>query len=57
MEIPPQTKKVLVYLKNDPKNITLDSGFTRDMTKIGHFGAGDLELTLGATTISNVHSL
>lgn len=47
VEIHPQTRKLLVYLKVDPKNITLESGFTRDMTKIGHFGTGDLEVAIG----------
>ncbi len=26
--------------------MTLEVGFTRDVGKIGHFGTGDLELTL-----------
>lgn len=47
VEIHPQTRKLLVYLKADPKGIALESGFTRDMTKIGHFGTGDLEVTIG----------
>ena len=47
VEIHPQTRKLLVYLKADPKRITLESGFTRDMTKIGHYGTGDLEVAIG----------
>ena len=47
VEIHPQTRKLLVYLKVDPKSITLESGFTRDMSKIGHFGTGDLEVSIG----------
>jgi predicted transport protein len=47
VEIHPQTRKLLVYLKIDPKSINLESGFTRDMTKIGHFGTGDLEVAIG----------
>jgi len=47
VEIHPQTRKLLVYLEADPKSITLESGFTRDMTKIGHFGTGDLEVAIG----------
>ncbi|MBO0801592.1 MAG: hypothetical protein J2P25_00740 [Nocardiopsaceae bacterium] len=49
VEIHPQTKKLLVYLKIDPKSITLEPGFTRDMSKIGHFGTGDLEVTIGTS--------
>jgi predicted transport protein len=47
VEIHPQTRKLLVYVKTDPKSITLEPGFTRDMTKIGHFGTGDLEVAIG----------
>jgi hypothetical protein len=39
--------QLLVYLKTDPKSIALEPGFTRDMTKIGHFGTGDLEVAIG----------
>jgi predicted transport protein len=37
VEIHPQTRKLLVYLKTDPSSITLEPGFTRDVTRIGHF--------------------
>jgi predicted transport protein len=47
VEIHPQTKKLLVYLKTDPSGITLEPGFTRDVTNIGHFGTGNLEVTIG----------
>jgi predicted transport protein len=47
VEVHPQTKKLLVYLKTDPDSITLEPGFTRDVTKIGHFGTGNLEVTIG----------
>jgi predicted transport protein len=40
-------KKLLVYLKTDPGSITLEPGFTRDVTKIGHYGTGNLEVTIG----------
>ncbi|WP_189298472.1 DUF5655 domain-containing protein [Streptomyces albospinus] len=43
---PPQQKKLLVYLKADPKEVDLVSGFTRDVTGLGHHGTGDLELQL-----------
>lgn len=48
VEIHPQTRKLLVYLKTDPKTITLEAGFTRDMSKIGYFGTGDLEVSIGS---------
>jgi predicted transport protein len=38
--------KLLVFLKLDPDSVTLEEGFSRDVRQIGHWGTGDLELTL-----------
>jgi predicted transport protein len=46
VEIHPQSKKVLVYLKVDPDSVAPEPGFTRDVRSIGHFGTGDFEVTL-----------
>lgn len=46
VEIHPQTAKILLYLKVKPNTITLEKGFTRDVSNIGHFGTGDLEVTI-----------
>jgi predicted transport protein len=46
IEIKPTARKLLVYLKVDPESIELRPGFTRDVSNIGHFGTGDLEVTL-----------
>ncbi len=46
VEIKPSARKVLVYLKIDPATVELQAGFTRDVSKIGHYGTGDLEVTL-----------
>ncbi len=35
-----------VHAKVDPTTIALREGFTRDVTSIGHYGTGDLEITL-----------
>ncbi|MFD5753572.1 DUF5655 domain-containing protein [Streptomyces sp. NPDC127033] len=43
---PPQQTKLLVYLKADPKEVELVPGFTRDVTRLGHHGTGDLEVQL-----------
>jgi len=48
VEIHPQSKKLLVYLKTDPASLVLEPGFTRDVTKIGHFGTGSLEVTISS---------
>jgi predicted transport protein len=41
-----QRSEVLVYLRADPKKADLISGFTRDVTGLGHHGTGDLEVRL-----------
>ncbi len=46
IEVKPTARKVLVYLKVNPATIELRAGFTRDVSHIGHFGTGDLEVTL-----------
>lgn len=46
VEVHPGSGKLLAYVKVDPKSMALDKGFTRDVTNIGHFGTGDLEITL-----------
>jgi predicted transport protein len=38
--------KMLVMLKVDPDTVALEEGFSRDVRQIGHWGTGDLELTL-----------
>ncbi|WP_069629458.1 DUF5655 domain-containing protein [Streptomyces niveus] len=43
---PPQRSKLLVYLKVDLKEVDLVPGFTRDVTRLGHHGTGDLEVQL-----------
>ncbi|SMC18639.1 Predicted transport protein [Clostridium acidisoli DSM 12555] len=39
-------KSIVLYLRLDPKDIAIEDGFTRDVTKIGHWGTGDLEITI-----------
>jgi predicted transport protein len=46
VEIHPQTKNLLVYVKVDPNTVDLSVGFTRDVSNIGHFGTGDLEIRI-----------
>jgi predicted transport protein len=46
VEIKPTARKILVYLKIDPTTVALQHGFTRDVSNIGHYGTGDLEVTL-----------
>jgi predicted transport protein len=46
LEVYPQAKTVTAYVKLDPSKVTLENGFSRDVRKIGHFGTGDLEVTM-----------
>ncbi len=46
IEFRPTAGKILVYVKINPASVTLEPGFTRDVSKIGHYGTGDLEITL-----------
>ena len=41
-----QHQKVTLFLKLDPKKVQGPPGISRDVSDIGHFGTGDLELTL-----------
>lgn len=46
VEFRPMAAKMLVYVKVDPTNIQLEPNFTRDVSNVGHYGTGDLEITL-----------
>ncbi len=46
VEIHPQDKTIIVFVKADFDHVRLEEGFTRDVRKIGHFGTGDLEITI-----------
>lgn len=48
VEIRPQVQAILVYVKVDPESVDFanEGGLVRDVRKIGHFGTGDLEITI-----------
>ncbi|MGA2473886.1 MAG: DUF5655 domain-containing protein, partial [Acidimicrobiales bacterium] len=46
IEVRPQKKTLVVYLKVDVTSTELEKDFTRDVRSIGHWGTGDLEVTL-----------
>jgi len=48
VEFRPQLKHLLVFVKVDPKSIALEQGFTRDVSALGHYGTGDLEITVAS---------
>ena len=41
-----QDPHVFLTLKLNPATVELEQGFTRDVTNIGHWGTGDLEVVL-----------
>lgn len=46
VEFRPTAGRILLFVKVDPAELQLEPGFTRDVSKVGHFGTGDLEITL-----------
>lgn len=46
VEFRPTDERILLFVKVGPATVPLEPGFTRDVSKIGHFGTGDLEITL-----------
>ena len=48
IKIQPQKRRLLAYVSLDPDRQSLVDGFTRDVTNIGHFGTGDLEISIGS---------
>lgn len=48
VELYSKLNKLVVYVKVDPSTVELRSGFTRDVRNVGHFGTGDLEITIGS---------
>jgi predicted transport protein len=50
VEFRPQLRHLLVFVKVDPSTITLEPGFTRDVSVIGHYGTGDLEITIASSS-------
>jgi predicted transport protein len=41
-----QTQRLLLFLKLNPNETSNLPGIARDVTGIGHYGTGDLEITL-----------
>lgn len=46
VEVHPSSKNLLIYLKLDPQTVEIREGFMRDVSSIGHFGTGDVELRI-----------
>lgn len=46
VEVHTKTRTLLVYVKAYVDAVVLEPGFTRDVSEIGHFGTGNLEITI-----------
>ena len=46
VELRNQLGKLLIYVRVNPDTIEIENGFTRDVRSIGHYGTGDLEITI-----------
>ncbi len=46
LEVHPQKNAITLYLKVNPEEVDLVPDFSRDVREIGHYGTGDLEVTL-----------
>jgi predicted transport protein len=46
IEVHPQNGEIVAYVKVDPSTVALEPGFTKNMTNVGHYGTGDLEIRI-----------
>ncbi len=46
VEVHPQSMRIPLFVKVDPTRIQLEKGFTRDVRNIGHYGTGELEISV-----------
>ena len=46
LELYPQAGTVVAYVKLKPITVQLEPGFSRDVKQIGHFGTGDVEISM-----------
>jgi predicted transport protein len=43
-------RRITLYLKLDPKVVRGPKGISRDVSDVGHYGTGDLEISIGGPT-------
>ncbi|MAI45524.1 MAG: DUF91 domain-containing protein [Hyphomicrobiaceae bacterium TMED74] len=49
IQVHPQDRRIRAHLKGNPDEVELENGFTRDVRNVGHYGTGDLEVTISTT--------
>lgn len=50
VEVRPRDQFLLVHLNLDPATVNIEEGFTRDVSKIGHYGTGNIEVRIRNTS-------
>lgn len=48
LEVRPQTKCLLLYLRLDPEKVDFKNGLIRDVRNVGHYGTGDIEVKVSS---------
>lgn len=48
VEVHPRAGFHVVFVKVDPTSVVLEPGFTRDVSSVGHYGTGDLEIRISS---------
>jgi len=48
VEVRPSDEKLVLYLKVNPDSVELEEGFIRDVRNVGHWGTGDLQVTISS---------
>lgn len=43
-------QRMLIMLRLDPSSVAMEEGFSRDVSQVGHWGTGDVELSLRTLT-------
>ena len=46
VEVHPKARIVTAFLKIDPQSVDIEPGFPHDVRQIGHFGTGELEVSM-----------
>ena len=46
VEVHPQKRQLVIYLRLDPSTVPAQKGFSRDVRRLGHYGTGDVEIII-----------
>lgn len=58
IEVHPAKQCVTCFVKVDPDSVELDQDFLRDVREVGHYGTGELEITIRSSTdVEKAHPL